>query len=401
MLLAAVAGCFIACSPPSKPAPTPASPLPGVWNFSYDLGEVSHRQTVELNPQNAYIFFNATEAIVADSIDHLGDTIRIHLPIYGTFLDLTASSDSTMQGFYINPSKADYKIPVTASRGQREHHLPSPPGKDTLTYACVFSPNTEDAYPAEGLFTINGSNLYATFRTETGDYRFLEGTHNGNQWSFGCFDGSHLFHFTAELQGDSLFGTFYSGNHWSENFEGKNMAPSNLRDPFTITRVVNDDAFKVPTIAASGDTGYFDESYFVGQPHIVHILGTWCPNCLDESRYLAELAKKYPQSQLRMTGFAFERKGENTKRLAGIDRYREQTGISYPIYLSGDALKTSASSAFSMLNGITSFPTTLVLDADGKIVLVHTGFNGPGTGSHYTTFRKRFEATIDSLLALP
>jgi hypothetical protein len=36
-----------------------------------------------------------------------------------------------------------------------------------------------------------------------------------------------------------------------------------------------------------------------------------------------------------------------------------------------------------MLSGISSFPTTVFLDRNGKIVAVHTGFNGPATGDSY------------------
>lgn len=401
MLLVAALACLIACSPTKPDTKTQPTPLPGVWRFSYNLGPVVHVQTVELNPQNEFIFFNATEAIRSERVEHFGDTLRIHVPIYGTFLDFTEISDTSMAGYWINPSRTDYRVPVSASRSMRQHHLPAPAGQDTLTYACTFSEGTDDAYPAEGLFTVNGANLYATFRTETGDYRFLEGTPNTDDWSFGCFDGSHLFHFTARVSGDSISGRFYSGTHWSEPFSGTRTSGSVLRDPFTITYVVNDSLIRPKIINASGERSTLSTEYFTGKTNIVHILGTWCPNCLDESLYLAELSKKYGDEQLNITGFAFERKTSDSLRIAGIERYRKQTGITYPIYLSGDAAKGQASEVFSMLNGITSFPTTLVLDKYGNIVLVHTGFNGPGTGAHYTSFRRRFESALDSLVALP
>ena len=401
MLLAAMLAGLMACSQTKPDTNTAPKPLPGVWEFSYDLGQVAHVQTVEINPQNEFIFFNATEAITSERVELVGDTLRIHMPIYGTYLDFTELSDTSMVGHWINPSRTDYRVPVRATRGSREHHLPAPSGADTLTYACTFSEGTEDAYPAEGLFTLNGSNLYATFRTETGDYRFLEGTPSNGQWKFGCFDGSHLFQFTAEVKGDSISGTFYSGTHWSEPFTGIRTLGSVLRDPFTITYVVNDSLIQPKIINANSEVSALSADYFTGKTHIVHILGTWCPNCLDESRYLSELSKKYGEDQLSITGFAFERRTTDSLRIAGIERYRKQTGITYPIYLSGDAAKGQASDMFNMLNGITSFPTTLIIDKYGNIALVHTGFNGPGTGAHYTSFRRRFETALDSLVALP
>jgi hypothetical protein len=51
-----------------------------------------------------------------------------------------------------------------------------------------------------------------------------------------------------------------------------------------------------------------------------------------------------------------------------------------------------------MLTKFVAFPTTVILDKTGKVRKIHTGFNGPGTGEHYTKFVKEFEENIDELL---
>jgi peroxiredoxin len=52
-----------------------------------------------------------------------------------------------------------------------------------------------------------------------------------------------------------------------------------------------------------------------------------------------------------------------------------------------------------MLEKFMAFPTLMIIDKRGKIRKIHTGFSGPGTGTHYTEFVKEFENTIDGLLA--
>ena len=51
-----------------------------------------------------------------------------------------------------------------------------------------------------------------------------------------------------------------------------------------------------------------------------------------------------------------------------------------------------------MLNNFSAFPTTLVIDQKGVVRLIHTGFNGPGTGRYYKEFTSNFETAIDRLL---
>jgi 7-cyano-7-deazaguanine synthase in queuosine biosynthesis len=63
----------------------------------------------------------------------------------------------------------------------------------------------------------------------------------------------------------------------------------------------------------------------------------------------------------------------------------------------GSYNKKEASKVLPMLNGITAFPTLLILDENNRVFKIHTGFNGPAT-SHYESFKKDFEVSIEKLL---
>jgi hypothetical protein len=45
-----------------------------------------------------------------------------------------------------------------------------------------------------------------------------------------------------------------------------------------------------------------------------------------------------------------------------------------------------------------SFPTAVVVDRSGKIVYVHTGFNGPATGDAYVKYVNEMKELIEKLL---
>ena len=57
--------------------------------------------------------------------------------------------------------------------------------------------------PAVGLFSVDDDGrAQGTFLTTLADYRYLEGTFDGEQLLLSCFDGAHAFLFAANLQSD-------------------------------------------------------------------------------------------------------------------------------------------------------------------------------------------------------
>lgn len=72
--------------------------------------------------------------------------------------------------------------------------------------------------------------------------------------------------------------------------------------------------------------------------------------------------------------------------------------LNYGFYLGGEASTKQAGIVFHALNGVYSFPTTLFLNKKGEIVQVHSGFDGPGTGIHFTHLQEATEALLLKLL---
>ena len=50
-----------------------------------------------------------------------------------------------------------------------------------------------------------------------------------------------------------------------------------------------------------------------------------------------------------------------------------------------------------MLSKIISYPTTIFLDRNKRVIKIHTGFNGPATGEKYIEFKKEFDRTIKEM----
>lgn len=345
--------------------------------------------------QDYIIFKNGDESIKLKMLPEKDSMVIARFPVFNSYLFIENwHSGEHPSGFYIDSSRKEpYKIKFNTNSISLDEERPNIESK---IFETTFSPNTENEFKGKGVFNIRGEKINATFLTEAGDFRFLSGIVTNNKFTIGAIDGSHVFTFKGEILGDSLKGMFYSGKHWSTNFIGVENPSFELADPDTLTKVVSEEKFDFLLPNLQGDSISFIENYS-GQVAIVQILGSWCPNCMDETRYYVELKKKFPELQI--IGVAFERSED--LNIAGIALNRMQTDlhVNYDLLLGGISRKSVASEVFPMLNKVISFPTSIYIDKKGVIRKVHTGFNGPSTGQVYEDYKKQTEEFVAKLLA--
>jgi len=127
-------------------------------------------------------------------------------------------------------------------------------------------------------------------------------------------------------------------------------------------------------------------------------MGTWCPNCRDEAVFLRDFLKENPElaRQIQVVGLAFERPGDSTRIQQHLRLYQEKMGLPYPLAYAGKADKLEAARVFPELNHVLAFPTMIILDKQGQVRRIHTGFDGPAT-SKYAEFKQAFGALIADL----
>jgi thiol-disulfide isomerase/thioredoxin len=130
-------------------------------------------------------------------------------------------------------------------------------------------------------------------------------------------------------------------------------------------------------------------------------MGSYCPNCLDETKFYSKYYESNKNRDLEIIALAFENAKSKEKAVKGIKRMKERVGLNYPILLAqiGTNDKVKAQEKMPMLNQVSSYPTTIYVDKKGKVRKIHTGFNGPATGVKYEDFQKEFSAFMETLLA--
>tara|TARA_R100000306_G_scaffold7103_1_gene9440 strand:+ start:20889 stop:22169 length:1281 start_codon:yes stop_codon:yes gene_type:complete len=347
---------------------------------------------------------NAEEEVVFDDIILNGDSITIAHPIYEGVFKGIFTQDS-IYGNFIKPS-LNRVVPFVMKQGRQERFAVSAAPKATVTgnWETVFSPDKpSDRYIAKGMFEQVGHKVVGTFRTTTGDYRYLDGSVENDTLRLSTFDGAHAFLFTARVQGDTLMeGTFYSGNHWKEPFTARKNENYDLprADSLTFLKEGYEKlAFSFPD--TEGNMVSLEDERFQNKVVIVQIMGTWCPNCLDETKYYTQYVKDNPSDDLEFVSLAFEYAPSKEKAIAAINRLKEKVGVPYPILLAqhGSSDKKKANDKLPMLSAVLSYPTTIFIDKSGKVRKIHTGFNGPATGEKYDAFVQSFEAYVGKLLA--
>lgn len=350
---------------------------------------------------------NGEEMIQLNKPVQKGDSLYVAFPFFNSELVFTAHTKKELKGYWVNYNRKNYRIAFTAKKNvatrfpaaqkKLAESSPNVHGK----WAVTFEPGTTSAYPAVGIFQQDGktSKVSGTFLTETGDYRYLDGNIVNDSLYLSCFDGSHAFLFTASLKGDHMNGKFFSGKHWQSNWEGTRDEHAELKNPEELTYLIDDQqiTFELPTL--TGTLYNFPEDAEPNTVTIIQIMGTWCPNCLDETLFYKELYDKYHSKGLEIISVGYEAASEYTGQVATIERLKNKLNLEFTFLVGGQASKSIASDHFKMLNEIISFPTSIFIGRDGMVKRIHTGFNGPGTGEYYTEYRENTISLIESLLA--
>ncbi|MFN3916520.1 MAG: peroxiredoxin family protein [Flavobacteriales bacterium] len=380
----------------------------GIWRMEMPLNDsVILPFHVEFTSDSLFLL-NADERLGSQYWVR-GDSLFCKIAVFDSWLGLRISSKTTLDGRWLNKQKGvDYFIPVYGQySGKRTGRiLLGVENADTFNFSGKYEVFFGDgsyncrSEKAIGEFFQEGNKISGTFLTKTGDYRYLEGGVSGNKIFLSTFDGSHAFMFDAEMINDTLRGNFYSGNHYHIKWNAFKNDLFQLENPYKLTFLkpeYRNIYFALPRVGGA-DSLVFPSKEYENKVVIIQLLGSWCPNCLDETRFYTELHETYHKSGLRILGVGFELPDSLEKKKERINDLISFTGAKYDFVVGGGASKASAGAAFPQLNHVMSFPTSMFIDKKGNVRKIHTGFTGPGTGKHYTDYTKETIRFIELLL---
>lgn len=374
---------------------TPAGVLP--FNFEVSYPEQDSMQ---------FYLINGEEKIPVSSYDYeeniQGETGRLtlHFPIYETRISAKVEA-GVMEGNWIVEYKENYVIPFKAYLGQkfRFTDIAKNPTEDISgRWAMTFSPDTEEEYPAVGEFDQENTTVKGNISTETGDYRYASGNVSGDEFFLSSFNGLQAYLYEGKIiNSDSIIGAFYSGNHFRTTWEGNRNAVAFLRSPASITGITTNQPVSWKARSIDGDMIDFDQPPYQDKIKILEIMGSWCPNCHDEAKFLKEWKAANDDLPVEIVSLSFERSGEEEKAFKIIREFRKKLDLDWPVVFGGSTTTANRSELTSFIEDISAYPTLVIFDEKNKVRYVHTGFYGPAT-SEYNNFKKEFDQMIRGII---
>jgi len=138
---------------------------------------------------------------------------------------------------------------------------------------------------------------------------------------------------------------------------------------------------------------------YQGKVVVLQLFGTWCPNCMDETKFLTNWYDNNKNRGVEIIGLAYEVKDDFDYAKTRVQKMKDKYNIGYDFVIAGTSERGNAAKSLPMLNHVMSFPTAIIIDKKGKVRNIHTGFSGPATGGYYLDYVQEFNVLMDELLA--
>ncbi|MBX3253544.1 MAG: TlpA family protein disulfide reductase [Chitinophagaceae bacterium] len=387
----------------------------GIWRGVLkrtDGKEIVFNFEVKDSLQKKIMFIiNASERLEVDDIVVKKDSAFITLPFFDSEFRVAIQQNRLIGNWIKHLADRDVVIPFEAVYNQtyRFNVVNTGAGINISgRWKAIFTDTVSKKVNENvGVFEQKGNRLTGSFLTPYGDYRYLEGVVDGDSLKLSGFDGGYALLFLAKVNADHTIsnGTFYSGAGPATKVWNAGKDPfARLPDAAAATHVKAgmpprlDFAYK----DVNGNMVSIKDERFKNKVVVVQILGSWCPNCIDETRFMREVYREYKSKGVEIVGLAYERTGDFARSQAAVKNFVNRLQVEYPVLIvpvaSSDPQLTEKS--LPQLERIPAFPTTIFLDRKGEIQTIHAGFSGPATGEEdYEKQKEEYLQVIKRLLA--
>lgn len=350
---------------------------------------------------------NADEALKVDDISIIGDSTKISMPFFDSEFMLAVYEDSLVGRWTKIYADHVVSMPVKAvfdnqKRFDFEHNNQN---KDFEgTWNTVFmNDDFTDTSAAIGEFKIVKNKVYGTFLSTTGDYRYLEGATDSNKLFLSTFDGSHAYLFEAEISEDGIEienGVLYSGWAGKQIWNAVKDPSAKLPNADSLTFLKDGfDEIDFNFKNIDGKNISLKDDRYKNKVVLIQIMGTWCPNCIDETNYLVPFYSTTKQDGVEIIGLCYERSADFSVASNNVIKMKKRLNIPYELLLPGPNKKGFVNESLPMLKNFLAFPTMIIIDRKGKVRKIHTGYSGPATGQHYIKFKSELESFVKKLLS--
>ena len=341
--------------------------------------------------ENVLTFYNGVQESFEVKLSG-EDTLRGTFPVFASDLWLVATEDG-YKGEYYRTDANNYRLPLELVPGRMTYE--QSPSEFSSQYAITRYIGDQEK-PALLQLSKKDGVLVGTIATSTGDSRFMTGYEVEGGFELMGFDGRFIYKVSAEVADGNIEGHVWAGMTGYYTFSGTADEGAVLENPEEMSKLRDDYThieWHLPGL--DGDTVHFD-SRTITKPTILAIQGSWCPNCMDEGRVLDQYYREF-EGAIDVYGLSYEYSGTLEKATAAVQKMERDLGTSFPMVIATYGPKQDRNAVLP-LEQIRSYPTSIMLDHQGNVVKIHTGFYGPST-KEYETYVKETREELEALVA--
>ena len=341
--------------------------------------------------ENVLTFYNGVQESFEVALSG-EDTLRGTFPVFASDLWLVATEDG-YKGEYYRTDANNYRLPLELVPGRMTFE--QSPSEFPSQYAITRYIGDQEK-PALLQLSKKDGVLVGTIATSTGDSRFMTGYEVEGGFELMGFDGRFIYKVSAKVTDGNIEGHVWAGMTGYYTFSGTSDESAVLENPEEMSKLRDDYThieWHLPGL--NGDTVHFD-SRTITKPTILAIQGSWCPNCMDEGRVLDQYYREF-EGAIDVYGLSYEYSGTLEKATAAVQKMERDLGTSFPMVIATYGPKQDRNAVLP-LEQIRSYPTSIMLDHQGNVVKIHTGFYGPST-KEYEAYVKETREELEALVA--
>lgn len=359
------------------------------------------------NGKQYWFVKNAKERMPISDWKQSGDSVFFSLPAFEVSFGAKMEGRQKLIGRFIKITTGNEQFwPFEARAGiswRFDPHPAKPLHDISGKWDVTITRSNGTTRKALAIFSQHNNNLTGTFLTPSADYRYLDGIVSGDSLKMSSFDGDNIRLFEARIIDNRNIGGgfFYNGYTAKESWVAvrtDSMPPPEPIDPTRMREGQSHLDFRFKDL--QGKWVSINDEVYKHKVVIIQIMGSWCANCLDETRFLIEFYKANHARGVEILALTYEYSTDEARSKASIEKFKNLLGVPWPILLTGVTAgdEHKAEKTLPQLTTIRSFPTTLILDREGRVRKIETSFYGPGSGEYYRKYVQDFDAVMNELI---
>ena len=350
---------------------------------------------------------NAREKIKITNVTITGDSMFFATPAFESSFRIRLLTNGDMNGTYIKGTSGTTQYWPLHAYAKTKNRFPtnSGPAKNNISgqWDVTITRANGTLRKALGVFEQNGNMLSGSFLTPAADYRYLDGIVTGDSLMLSGFDGDNVHLLEAKVDNSNTItgGVFYNGYSAKETWIAKrndSAALPEINEPTRLRKGSSGLSFTFNDL--QGLPVSINDDKYKNKVVVIQLMGSWCANCLDETKFLSDYYKRNHSKGIEIIALAYELTTDSNRSKKSLIKFRKLLDVTYPMLITGvtasDEHKTEKT--LPQLTAIKSFPTTIFIDKKGNVREIHTNFYGPGSGKYYVESKNKFYDTVDKLL---